>query len=352
MSNADAPVRTALVGYGSAGRGIHAPLLRAVAGLQVRRVVTGDRTRAAAARAELPGVAVDSAFADLVPHLDEVDLVVLASPNPVHAAQAEAVIGTGTAVVVDKPLAVDAAQARRLVTLARDGGVPLTVFQNRRWDPAHRAAREVLASGALGQVIRCEARFERWRPVPKSRWREQLGTADGGGLLLDLQSHLVDGVVDLFGPVVSVHAELAAITTPADDVTFLALRHASGVTSHLGATSLAGAPGPRLRVLGAGGSFLVQDVDEEAAMTATEPSVTAAPTGFLVRGDDRAPVSVTPGTWASFYVAVVSWLRSGGPVPVDPEDAVHVMEVLDAARRSAGAGTVEAVAPPARGAAA
>ena len=138
---------------------------------------------------------------DVWAHRGPLDLAVLASPNTVHAEQAVAAIEPGTAVVVDKPLATDAAHARGVVDLAAERGVPLTVFQNRRWDSDHLTARARARAGAIGDVIRLEARYERWRPVPKQRWREQLSTDDGGGLLLDLQSHLVDASINLLGPV-------------------------------------------------------------------------------------------------------------------------------------------------------
>ncbi len=193
-------LRVALVGYGMAGREIHAPLLRETAGLRVTHVVTGNAERAEAARAELPGVTVVPSADDVWALADSIDLAVLASPNTAHYEQAVAAIETGTALVVDKPLATDAGHARGVVELAAERAVPLTVFQNRRWDSDHLTARRVLDSGAIGDVIRLEARYERWRPVPKQRWREQLSTDEGGGLLLDLQSHLVDASINLLGP--------------------------------------------------------------------------------------------------------------------------------------------------------
>lgn len=334
----EAPLRTAIVGYGSAGRGIHGPLLAATPDVVVTDVVTSDAERAAAARAAHPGARVHDSFDDLLA-AGRPDLVVLASPHPAHVPQAMAAVQRGIAVVVDKPLALHADEARALVEAAETAGVALTVFQNRRWDAAHLTLRRLLGAGALGSVLRYEARYERWRPVPKRRWREEAPSEQGGGLLLDLQSHLVDGAIDFFGPVVSVYAELAAVTTVADDLTFLALRHASGVTSHLGSTSLAGAPGPRTRVLGTTGCYVAGPVDtDESAGPPGWQDVSAGQRGWLVRGAEQEPVPREPGGWADFYPAVAAWLRGGGPAPVDPGDAVAVLEVLDAARRSAATG--------------
>jgi predicted dehydrogenase len=328
--------RVVLVGYGSAGRGIHTPLLVA-AGTPPAVVVTANPERVAQVRADLPGAAVvptlDGALAD------RADLVVLASPSGVHAEQALACVSAGIPVVVDKPLAVDAVQARRVVDIAAEAAVALTVFQNRRWDAENLTLTGLLAQGALGHVYRFERRWERWRPVPKNRWRENVPPSQGGGILLDLHTHLVDSAVHLFGPVASVYAETAAWTTEAEDDAFLAVRHESGVRSHLGALSVAGAPGPRTRVLGSRGAYVVTRFEaEESAFGGFEDADGC--TGWMVAGTDRRPVPTARGGHVDFYRGVLAALSLDGPamqeaMPVQPEDAVHVLEVIDAARRSA-----------------
>ena len=328
-------LRVALVGYGMAGRDFHAPLLRVVDGLQLTHVVTGNPERAVAARSENPGVTVLPSTDELWWKADDVDLVVLASPTNVHAEQATESLGHDLPTVVDKPLATSAADARDLAALAASRGVLLTAFQNRRWDPEHLTARAVLTSGVLGEVVRYEARYERWRPVPKARWREQSTSTEGGGVLMDLQPHLVDGALDLFGPAVSVYAELAALTTVGDDVAYLVLHHASGVNSHLGATSLAGAPGPRTRLLGREACYLVADVDDDPTAYAAWTDRDDEHRGWLVRGEQSEPVPRAPGERADFYVAVRDAVLDGSPPPVAAAEAVAVVEVLDAARRSA-----------------
>ncbi len=334
----DGEVRVGLVGYGSAGSGVHTPLL-AAAGLPVRLVATGSPDRAAQARRHHPG-------ADVVPHLgalleraDEVDLVVLASPTSVHVAQARECLDAGQAVVVDKPLGVDAEEAARLLAhpASRER---LTVFQNRRLDAEHLTARRLLAQGRLGTVLRLERRWERWRPVPKQRWRENAPPELGGGLLLDLHSHLVDSAVQLLGPVSSVYAELAAHSTPAEDDVFVSLQHSSGARSHLGALSLAAAPGPRTRLLGDAGAYVVTSFEAEPSAFDTFADLDDGHCGWLVHGDEREPVRREPGEHADFYRRAAAWVREGGPPPVDPVDAVAVLRVLDAARRSHRDGVV------------
>ncbi|HEY3438529.1 MAG TPA: Gfo/Idh/MocA family oxidoreductase [Actinotalea sp.] len=337
MADQDAglTLRAGIIGYGDAGRGIHARLLRE-AGHRVTHVVTRDAARAQVARDDWPGVEVHPDAASLLGRRDDLDVVVVASPTGRHVEHALLALAAGAPTVVDKPLALDTSGARRLVAAAQEAGVPLTVFQNRRWDSEQLTLRGLLAARTLGDVHRFERRWERWRPVPKDRWKEN-AVGEGGGLLLDLGAHLVDSAVQLFGPVTSVYAELRAMTTPTEDDVFLALTHASGTISHLSAGAVVGAPGPRTRVLGSAGAYLVTSFEGEPTPFAVlDPG--PGNEGWLVRGDVAEPVARVDGGHVDFYRAVSRWLLSGGPVPVDPRDAVATATVLDAARASAASG--------------
>lgn len=337
-----------LAGYGSAGRGIHVPLMLQ-AGMSIAAVATSDPERSEQVRTDLPSARI-VADLDALLAVDGLELVVLATPSGVHAGQAHRCIDAGTAVVVDKPLATDATQAWAVVDAARVAGVALTVFQNRRFDAEHVAARDTVRSGQLGDVFRHEFRWERWRPTPKDRWRENASAADGGGILLDLLSHMIDSAVDLFGPIDSVYAELAARTTKAEDDAFLACRHTSGVLSHLSATSVSAAPGPRVRVLGRKGAFLLNQFEDDGADIYPDlANADPEHCGWIYQGQQRTPVDRPAGGQVDFYRRVARALASGEPqsaMPVDPYDAVHTLAVIDAARASAARGTVEQVRTP------
>ncbi|WP_169165221.1 Gfo/Idh/MocA family protein [Cellulomonas taurus] len=322
-------LRAGIIGYGSAGRGIHGRLLREI-GATVTRVVTRNPARATAAQKDWPGVAVDTTAEELLAHADQLDVVVIASPTGDHVAHVTAALAAGVRVVVDKPLATTAADAARLAEL---GGDRLTVFQNRRWDPEQLTVLALIADGKLGDVHRFERRWERWRPVPQDRWKEN--DPEAGGLLLDLGAHLVDSAIQLFGPVATVSAELRNLTTPAVDDVFLALRHTGGTISHLQAGSLVGAPGPRTRVLGSKGAYLVTSFEGEASPFSVLDDDGSPFEGRLVRGEEVTPVRRAAGGHPDFYRAVTAWALDGAPVPVDPADAVLTARVLDAAKVSA-----------------
>ncbi|MER7503596.1 Gfo/Idh/MocA family oxidoreductase [Nonomuraea pusilla] len=339
-------IRVGLIGYGTAGAFFHAPLVAATPGLRLAAVVTRDAGRAAEVAARFG--------AEAVPGVDELwprcDLVVVASPNRTHVALATEALGQGLPVVVDKPAAPTAEEARGLVRLAEERGLMLTVFQNRRWDGDFRTVRRLVAEGALGEVRRFESRFERWRPVPKGGWRETGGPEDVAGLLYDLGSHLVDQALLLLGPVREVYCEsdVRRAGVAADDDTFVALTHESGARSHLWVSSVAALSGPRLRVLGSAGAYVKfgMDVQEERLRAGRSPGEP----GFGVEDDGRwgllgtdaeqRPVPTEPGAYLDFYLGVEAALREGTPPPVDPAGSIDVLAVIEAARRSATERTV------------
>lgn len=337
---AEAGVRVAILGYGLAGRSFHAPLIAAVPGLRLTAVVTADATRAAQARAEHPGVLVlpdaEALWASAL-----ADVVVVATPNRTHVALARAALEAGLHVVVDKPLAPTAAAARALIGEAERCGRVLTVFQNRRWDGDFLTVRRLIAEGALGRVLRFESRFERWRPEPKPGWRQAGGPEDAGGLLYDLGAHLIDQALLLFGPPTDVYAELERRRTGGrvDDDSFVAIRHAGGVLSHLWMSELAAQPGPRFRVLGSAAAFTKYGLDpQEERLRAGErpgPEWGAEPEerwGLLGHTNAGRHVPTERGAWVTFYEQLLAAVRAGAPVPVDPHDTVAVLDVIEAAQ--------------------
>ncbi|MGQ4599344.1 Gfo/Idh/MocA family protein [Nocardia sp. R6R-6] len=342
-------LEVAVVGYGLAGSVFHAPLIAADPRMRVSVVVTSSVERAEQARREHPGVRVVRHPDELFTAPGRIGLVVIATPNRTHAPLARRALDAGFPVVVDKPFTVTVADAEDLLARARRSGLPLSVFQNRRWDGDFRTLCELVATGKLGRVHRFESRFERWRPAPKGSWREIGSHQEGAGILLDLGSHLVDQAVTLFGPVRSVYCELdrrrAGITT--DDDAFVALTHSNGVRSQLWMNAVAAQLGPRFRVLGSEAGYLTYALDpqEDALRSGRRPddgmpwgAVGPERWGVLGAEPDFAPLPTAPGDYPAFYSAMAAAVLDGAPVPVDPRDAVTTVHLLAKARESAAAG--------------
>jgi len=338
------PARVALLGYGLAGSAFHAPLIATTPGLRLAAIVTGSEERRARAVLDHPGATLLGAADEVWAKADDFDLVVVAAPNRAHVPLASAALEAGLPVVVDKPLAPTAGEGGALVEMARERGLILTVFQNRRWDGDFLTVRGLLEREALGQVFRFESRFERWRPELAGGWRERPAAEEAGGLLFDLGSHLVDQALQLFGPVQSVYAELGVRRPGAevDDDVFVALEHTSGVDSHLWMSAVAAQRGLRFRVLGERGAYTKQglDVQEEAlraGLTPGGPGWGEEPKeqwGRLGVDGDLREVPTETGSYGAFYEGVSASLQRGAPPPVDPSEAVAVLDVLEAARSS------------------
>lgn len=337
-------IRVGLIGFGLAGSVFHAPLVAATAGLRLSAVVTSDAERARRAQSSHPGVAVYESAERLLEQKGALDLLVVASPNRTHAPLALSGLGAGLHVVVDKPLAPTAVEARALVEEARRRGLLLTPFHNRRWDGDFLTLRRLLNEGRLGRVLRFESRFERWRERPKPGWRQSDDPAEAGGLLYDLGSHLIDQALVLFGPVRRVYAELCRpyADVRVDNDTFVALTHDGGVRSHLWMSSVAAQAGPRFRVLGSAAAYVKYglDVQEEALRQGSRPGAEGwgeepeQRWGLVGAGDDPRPLRTEPGSYQSFYAGVVAAIREGAPPPVDASEAVAVLDIIEAARRS------------------
>jgi predicted dehydrogenase len=163
-------LRVGVLGYGIAGAVFHAPLIASTRGLVLDSVVTRNPERQEQVRRDHPdATVVETAFAlwERRP-----DLVVVATPNRTHVPLALAAVEAGIPVVVDKPFAPTVGEGQRLLDRARELGVLLTVFQNRRWDADALTIRRLLDEGVFGTVSRFESRYERWRPALRDNWRE------------------------------------------------------------------------------------------------------------------------------------------------------------------------------------
>ncbi|MFF5079315.1 Gfo/Idh/MocA family oxidoreductase [Actinoplanes sp. NPDC000266] len=332
-------VRFGLVGYGSGGRIFHAPLIASAPNIEFLGVVTTNEERRAELGKQHPKAAAFDSIADIA--AAGAEAVTISTPVSTHAPLALEAISHGLSVVVDKPFALDAGAAREVVAAANEKGVKLSVYQNRRWDSDLLTLRRLIADGQLGQIRRFESRFERWQPQRK------VGAA-GGGTLMDFGSHLVDQALLLHGPAVRVYAEMRG-NGELDDDMFMALHHVGGVESHLWGSWRQPAPGPRFRVVGTTGAFITGfdgriDIQEDLLKGGQSPAELgdqwgAEPLqGKIFRGDEGTEVPTERGRWDTYYPAFAAAVRNESPVPVDPEDAVRTMTVLDAARRSARSG--------------
>ena len=345
-----APIPLAIVGFGMSGRSLHGRLIDAVDGLVLGTIVARSDAARREAAAAFPTARIVDSVAELAALDDRPALAVVATPDASHAEVTAEVLHAGLGAVVDKPLATTAADARRLRDLARERGVPLVPFQNRRWDGDFLTLRKVLESGQLGEVVRFDTSMDRWFPGSAPGWRGEAIPGGVDGALGGFGSHAVDQAVALFGRVRSVYGEVAkrrAASAVNDDV-FLALRHEAGVTTHVSMALVRSDPSPRFRVQGLDGSFVKHGFDgqQPALIAGGDPrskgwgAEPESDWGELHMGDGRETVPTVPGAWTGFYEELALALRGERELPVSADDAIHVLDVLEAARRSSEEGKV------------
>lgn len=332
------PLRVGIAGYGLAGRIFHGPLLRG-AGYDVHAILTKDPARVAQARADFPEAKIVADIKALVAH--PLDLLVVASANLVHAEQAMVGLRAGIPVVVDKPMGRTLAETNSIISLSEEMAVPVTVFFNRRWDSDALTIKRVMAEGLLGKIFRLDSRYERFRPdLTPGSWREGLTPQEGGGLLLDLQSHLISQALDWFGPADLKYSSVRSVRGAADDDVVIALSHRSGVDSYLSTSSVAGSFGPRIRILGTKGALIINDLDPQEALLRTGAipvggkwAVATSSKALLHQGESVREIVTEDGNYATFYTLVRGALRNENPWPVSTADAQAVARLVDEARK-------------------
>ena len=342
MSSTHATIQVGLVGFGIAGRCFHAPVIRAVPGLRLSAILQRSGNTAAEV---YPDVRVVPTVEDLLA-LDEVGLVVVATPNTTHAGIARRCLEAGRHVVIDKPFAPTASDAAPLIELARQTGRLLSVYHNRRWDGDFLTVQRLLADGACGRPVMFESHFDRYRlGLRPGVWRER--AEPGSGVLFDLGSHLVDQAVALFGLPEAVTADVRLEREGAvvDDA-FEVMLHYPRMRALLRGTMLACEPGPRFVLHGTNGTYVKRHVDpQEERLKAGETAGGAGwgqePSdrwGTLTRcsGGDavRELVATAAGDYRGYYENIRDVIHGRATLAVTPQQALEVVRLLELAQES------------------
>ena len=333
-------LNVALVGYGFVGKVFHAPLIANTQGLRLHTVVSSDSAKV---RADWPDMRVvadaDAAFSD-----PQVDLVVIATPNQTHAPLANAALSHGKHVVIDKPFALDLAEAQDVVANAAKADRMVSVFQNRRWDADFLTLRSLVDSGALGEVSEMHSHFDRYRPEVADRWRER--DQPGSGLWYDLGPHLLDQALQLFGMPTAMFADIGRQreAAQADDYFHVLLRYPQRRV-HLHAGSLVPANELRFAVHGTRGSYLKYGMDGQEAALRNHAVPGGPDWGRDLRpgelhqvGADGMRINPVPGLagdYRRYYQAMYAAIVEGEPPPVTTDEALQVMVLLQLAMESA-----------------
>ncbi|SCC46432.1 Gfo/Idh/MocA family oxidoreductase [Kosakonia oryziphila] len=342
------PIRTALVGFGIAGKIFHAPLISHNADYLLAVIVSRDEQRVVSARQLYPQARIVSDWSSLLHLIDSgdiaLDLIVLATPPGQHRDQALQASLRGIHLVVDKPFAPDVEAAEAMINAARQASTLLTVFHNRRWDGDFLTLKRLVQEEAFGMVRSFESRFEWWRPEGFGNWRDEVTIAQGGGLLLDLGSHLIDQAMQLFGQVQEASAELARHSgnlSDSDEDCFVSLLHKNGVRSRLWMNGQAALNAPRFHLLGSKRAFTHWGLDNQepqlsAGMSPADSQYGVTPPERYARAGTTDEIDAVPlqrGDYPAFYQLLANALLHGGPPPVAAEEGLAVLRLIERLHR-------------------
>jgi predicted dehydrogenase len=331
-----------LIGYGMAARVFHAPVIEAVPRLRLRKVV---ERRGDDSRRRYPQVEVVGDAGDLLRD-EEIQLVVVATPNASHFDLARQSLLAGKHVVVEKPFTNTSAEARQLIDLAQERKLLLSVHQNRRWDGDFLTVRRLLDAGLLGRLVEYESRYDRFRNHPRpGAWREREGA--GSGLVFDLGSHLIDQALVLFGRPQAITADIRTQRdfAKADD-NFELILHYDALKATLKAGMLVRAESPRFTLHGSEGSFVKYGLDpqEEALKRGLTPDAQGwgeepserwgtldTQTGGLHL---KGRVETLAGRYQDYYQNVADAIEGRAELAVKASEAWETIRIIELAFQS------------------
>lgn len=332
-----------VIGYGYAGRAFHSYLVGLEPGLELHGVASRNPETRARIEEERGCRAYES-FESVIEDPD-VDLVVLATPNHVHAEYAIKALDAGKHVVTDKPMCRNPAECDDMIGAAERSGKVLSVFQNRRWDGDFLTLRELLATGELGDLRWLEMAWLAGRG-PRG-WRGE--AKYGGGRLYDLGAHLLDQTLLLFPQrVTSVYCRMHR-DYGEDNVeshAMVTLGFENGATAVVDCGSMHKTAKPRMQAFGCKASFIKYGLDpQEEAMKRGEIDAAVEPEenyGRLSDGENERVVPTLAGRWRNYYELVAAQI-TGRPLPYAPirlEEERRLLAVFDAAFESGRTGDV------------
>ena len=332
-------ISTLLVGFGFSATTFHLPFLNYLPQFSVDVVIS---SKPDAVKAVLPHAEIYSSLEEAL-KIHDVDLVIITTPNHLHGQQARMALEHSCHVLVEKPFTLNSEEAEALVDLANAQNKQLCVYHNRRFDGDFLTIKKLIDDGRLGEIKRLESRFDRFRPIPRNRWRENAGP--GSGIFWDLGPHLIDQALQLFGEPKEVSASIQTLRENGQsDDTFDVTLHYIDKVVKLGSSALQAGATLRYDLQGTKGSFRkfyldpqedqlragLSIDDENWALTNNKENGVLAFTnesGELV----EETVATLKGEYLTFFNRLAHAIEDGKFSPADASTVIPVIKVIELA---------------------
>ncbi|WP_064092921.1 oxidoreductase [Rossellomorea aquimaris] len=334
------PIKVGLVGYGFSGQSFHRPLLTHLEEFDIDCVLSSNAEKV---RSDLKEVKVVSTLDELLSQ--EVELVVITTPNHLHYKMIKQALLADKHVVVEKPFVTKSEEGEELLNLAKERGLLLSVFHNRRWDADFLTIQKLLKDEKLGKLFTYEAHFDRFRPTIKDRWKEN--KIEGAGVLYDLGSHLIDQALSLFGKPQWVQADVfpQRDSEKAEDYFHITFGY-EFLRVQLYSRSIVLAPGPRYQLHGLSGSYVKHGMDRQEEDLKAGKNPFSKNWGIEERdqwgtlsslsGEEITSEKIPSekGDYTQYYKGIYRALKHKEALPVEPQEALEVIKLIEACQKS------------------
>jgi scyllo-inositol 2-dehydrogenase (NADP+) len=334
-------IKTALLSYGMSGKVFHAPFLSIHPGFEL--LGSWERSKKLI-QEDYPNVRSYPTFEVLLD--DDIDLVIVNTPVETHFEYAKKVLLAGKHAIVEKAFTTTVAEAQELAALAKEKGLKLAVFQNRRWDSDFKTVKKVVSDKVLGEIVEAEFHFDRYNPNLSVKVHKETANS-GAGILKDLGPHLIDQALSLFGLPQSVFADTRVTRADSlvDDYIDILLYYPD-FRVRLKASFFVREAIPSYIIHGKKGSFLKVrgDVQEDDLKLGKKPNLDTwgkeakSKEGILhtdINNDVlNENIPTLQGNYYDFFDAVYDSISNNAPEPVSAQDGVHVMQIIEAAIQS------------------
>lgn len=348
-------IKFGIVGFGLAAKVFHLPLITRMDGAQVTAVYSSKPVNEV--NQVLPDVTVYADVDDFIDQAD-VDVVVVLTPNDLHAEIASKALRANKHVIIDKPFVCNVEEGQALIALAKQQDKLLTVYHNRRWDGDFLTVQKMLEEGKLGELRYFESRFDKYRPRVWGRWREQ--DRAGAGLLFDIGSHLIDQALTLLGKPDSVSAKVLKQRdgAQASDYFDIQLSFNNNQTlARLRGSCLARVTPFRMYLEGSKGTFVKKELDIQEQQMGQNMSpysdewgvdlpenhgqwLRMPPDGDIQNKEHDEPIVIATerGSYQTFYENFLRACHGEEALQVSAEQALDVVKIIELAMQSSSSG--------------
>jgi scyllo-inositol 2-dehydrogenase (NADP+) len=332
----DKPIVTALASYGMSGQVFHAPFIAAHPGFQLKYIV--ERT-ASLSKARYPESIIARSFEEVLED-DTVELVVVNTPNQLHASMAKQALLAGKHVIVEKPFSITVEEGKEVINTAHEQQKTLNVFHNKRFEGEFKTIRQLIEDGVLGQISLFETHFDRYRPeIGPKKWKEE--DVPGAGLLYDLGPHMIDQVLVLFGWPKAVTADLQKQREGSSVVDYFHItlhydQHDAIVTAGM----LVDGPVLKYLIRGKDGVYTKYGSDPQEALLKQGVLPTTYDWGKEASSQwgkitnakgEESFVPTMPGTYMDYYESVFQTIRHAAMPAVRAEEALDTVAIIELA---------------------